>query len=242
MNEIQRIHDDFTERRDPFDDEMFPEEQLLEEVEPHNEYEKAMLLTAFCTLDYNRDATQLKDNLVELYNESPVWFAPKTLTNPTSGYTQNDLPDLMESIGFRYKNRDARGLWKNYQIISDKYGTVQEMIRQSDSDAVQFVNRLEVDGFLYLKGDKLAPFYTRVISKNIMEMDKVWMLDIPVDTHIRRLSKDLFDMPDASDDDIRWRWRAYGESMDISPAVVDGALWLIGNRWDDWGEDYWEQL
>lgn len=24
--------------------------------------------------------------------------------------------------------------------------------------------------------------------------------------------------------------------------AVDGALWHIGNKWDDWGEDYWDSL
>lgn len=239
MQAIQTIHADFTNRNDPFKDEMFPEEQLLEEVNPQNEYEKAMLVTAFCTLDYNRDATQLKDNLVALYEESGVWFAPKTLTNDNQcNYTQDELADLMDEIGFRYKNRDARGLWRNYEIIAQKYGTVQELLRSCDHDALKLVERLEEDNFLYLKGVKLAPFYARLVSDNVQELDNVWQLDIPVDVHIRRLSHDLFS-DDLSDDEIRTEWRLAGHAEDISPAIVDGALWLIGNRWDEWGEDYW---
>lgn len=243
MSEIQKveqIHKDFSQRNGPFTDEMFPEEQLIAETDPQNEYERAMLITAFCTLDYNRDATQLKDNLVTLYEDSSVWFAPRTLTNPDSKYDAATLSQLMDHIGFRYKNRDARGLWKNYEIIAEKYGTVQELLRSCDHDAVKLVERLEDDEFLYLKGVKLAPFYARLMSDNVAALSRVWELDVPVDVHIRRLSHDLFD-DGLSDDEIRQQWADLCEGH-ISPAVVDGALWLIGNRWDDWGETYWEEL
>lgn len=234
---IERINSDFENRSEPFTAEMFPEEQLLEETKPENANERAMLLTAFCTLDYNRNATQLKDNLVTLYGWSPVFFDPDVFLD---GYSEDYLSDVLDDLGFRYSNRDASGLWTNYELIRDNYGTVENMVRAADFDAPTLVEQLRDDGFLYLKGKKLAPFYTRVVSNNLVKLDNLWKLDIPVDTHIRRLSQDLFGQ--MSDDEIRATWRRVGQETEVSPHIIDGALWLIGNRWDEWGESYWEEV
>jgi len=239
---IQRIQDDFTNEQGPFDGLTFPEEELVERVDPQNEYERAMVLTAFCTLDYNRDARQLADNLVELYEDSSVWFAPRTLVSDDTKYEEQDLNALMEHIGFRYPNRDTSGLWKNYEIIAEKYSTIQGLLDSVDHNAAHLVERLNEDGFKYLKGDKLAPFYARVIHDEIHELDEIWAVDIPVDTHIRGLTQKLTNDPLMDDDEIREFWREQGEENGVERHLVDGALWHIGNQWSDWGMDYWHEV
>lgn len=239
MEKITRIQHDFENQEGPFETVDFPEKRLLDSVEPQNEYEKAMLLTAFSTCDYNRDAMQLTGNLVELYERSPKFFAPKSYTADGS---EDELAEVLGEIGFRYPNRDAHALYVNYEIIAEKHGTVQNLLEGVNYDAPKLVNRLRADDFLCVKGVKIAPMYARFLSEYIEPLDRLWELDIPVDTHIRRLSQDLFNEPDASDDEIRSRWREVGRSADVNPAVVDGALWLIGNNWDEWGQDYWESL
>lgn len=84
--------------------------------------------------------------------------------------------------------------------------------------------------------------YARIVNDNVAELTNMWHLEIPVDTHIRRLSKALFLQPEMSDDEIRVRWRHVAQSHDITRHVVDGALWHIGNKWDEWGEDYWNEV
>jgi len=65
MHKVIRIQQDFENADGPFSEQDFPEKRLLEAVEPQNDYEKAMLLTAFSTCDYNRDAMRLSENLIE---------------------------------------------------------------------------------------------------------------------------------------------------------------------------------
>lgn len=238
---IQRISDDFTQRNEPFDDVEFPETRLLREIESQhpgelNMEQRARIVTIFCTLDYNRDANQLVDNLVELDGKSPHHFDPYSVLDV------EELEYLFNGIGFRYPNRDAKGWRKNCDILVDKYnGRVTELILASGCDGPTLVDRLRDDGFLYLKGDKIAPMFARIISDEVAPMDGLWELDIPVDTHIHRLTEELAGS-DMSNKAVRHWWRTISDHIDAPRHVVDGGLWHIGNKWDDWGEEYWEEV
>ena len=238
---IHHIHNDFTNRLLPFDKEnQFPEDKLLDELPSETTEQRGFLLTFFCSLDYNRDAFNLAQNIVEFYTREDD--APYSFSAFVETYTQEDLEQIFDEIGFRYPSRDARGISHNFKLFTENYETVENMILDVDSSATEFVDRLSDDDFLYLKGVKLAPFYTRLVSKFVKDMDGLWELNIPVDVHIRRLSKDLFEenAKEMSDDKIRETWKEVGDELNMSPAVVDGALWIIGNNWDSWGADYWK--
>ena len=245
---IEQIETDFAKRNPPFDQIEFPEERLLKEagvtgIEDKTLYEKAKLLTAFSTFDYNRDANQLTDNLIELNETDPLALNTYHVTNKLS---EDRLQSTFESIGFRYPSRDAHAWFTNCKILREEYnGDVKNLILETGCDAPRLVQQLNDDGFHVLKGDKVAPMYARFIDQYICELDNVWELDIPVDTHIRRLSKELFNYGedyDVSDDRIRTDWRHIASGDGPKRYVVDGALWQIGNNWNEWGEDYWESL
>ena len=249
---VKRIEKDFAEQEPPFDNIEFPEERLLKEVgvtgiEDKTLHEKAKLLTAFSTFDYNRDANQLTDNLIELNETDPLALNTYHVTNKLS---EDRLQSTFEEIGFRYPSRDAHAWFTNCKILREKYnGDVKNLILKTGCDAQKLVQQLEDDGFLCLKGVKIAPMYARFIDQYICDLDNMWELDIPVDVHIRRLSKELLQLPleppmdgDISDDDIRSEWRSIASNTGIKRHVVDGALWQIGNNWDEWGEDYWSEV
>jgi len=240
---ITTLHTDFSERNPPFDQKnQFPEDKLLAELSAETPRQNGFLLTFFCTVDYNRDAFNLVNNILAFYNSQDS--VPMNFSDFVQRYTQEDLEEKFDSIGFRYPSRDARGIHHNFSTISNKYGSIPHMIQYVQYSAPNFAEQLTTDELLYLKGAKLTPFYTRLVSNHVKTMDELWKLDIPVDVHIRRLSKSLFEnkTEDLSDDEIRTHWREKGNQLDISPAVVDGGLWLIGNNWDSWGEDYWESI
>jgi N-glycosylase/DNA lyase len=69
----------------------------------------------------------------------------------------------------------------------------------------------------------------------------MWSLDIPVDTHIHRLTEELTNT-EMNNDDVRAWWGVIGERADIARHIVAGALWHIGNKWDEWGEEYWNEV
>lgn len=244
---IDQIETDFTEGNGPFEDITFPEERLIEELkvqsgrsdEPihFSAEEIASAVSMFAMFDYNRDANQLVDNLLELHDEKPNWFDAYSV--PTS---EKAAELEFEEIGFRYPNRDAHAFVENNRILREKYsGNWTELILESGCNATDLVEQLREDGFLYVKGAKIAPMYARIISEHVAELDELWLLEIPVDTHIARLTQDLTDA-EMGNDEIRAWWGTVGARNDISRHVVDGALWQIGNNWDQWGKEYWERV
>ena len=241
---IERIEQDFENRKPPFDAVEFPEERLLREMSeklgdvepiPLSMERKLRLISAFATFDYNRNASQLVDDLVELRQKtSGRVFEP-------FGYNDGEdwLQERFEDVGMRYPNRDASGWWENNQILREKYsGKWHELILDTGCCATSLVERLNKDNFKYLKGAKIAPMYARIINDQVCPLDNMWKLDIPADTHIISLTGKLTNTEMSADDTRSW-WRKIGQKENISRHVVDAALWQIGNNWDEWGEGYW---
>ena len=239
---VRRIERDFEQATGPFSDkeELLPERAALEEVDLDD---TCNFLSFGVSLDYNRSANQLWDNCLELYEVEDGYgtnyFDPEDVVE----LELDELQAVFRSIGFRYGNRDAKGWMKNSQILVDEFdGSWAGVIEKAKArhGAPSLVELLNDHNFMFIKGVKLAPFYAKVVHENITSLDNVWDLDIPVDVHIRRLTEKLTDVSD--DDEVREFWKQVGRDHDIEPMVVDGALWIIGNQWDDWGESYWEEV
>ena len=246
LDAIQQIEQDFDEGNGPFADVEFPETRLVRELkvqagdtdEPihFDMEERARIAAIFCTFDYNRNANQLVDNLIKLHEKDANLFDPWNVRS------KKELEAYFEAIGFRYPNRDANGWFKNCEILRNKYnGRVTELMLTVSADAPKLVEQLRDDDFLYLKGDKIAPMFARILNDEVAPLDDMWSLDIPVDTHIHRLTEDLTNT-EMDNDDVRAWWGVIGERADIARHIVDGALWHIGNKWDEWGEDYWNKV
>lgn len=248
LNAVEQIEQDFDERNEPFDDIVFPEERLLHESsvaagnsdEPLDlsDEDKLRLVSMFSTFDYNRDANQLVDKILELQEREPkvfdAWKVPRL-----------PLDKLFDEVGLRYPNRDANAWSTNCRILREQYhGNWHELLLDTGLDAVTLIEQVRDDDFNCLTGVKISPMYARIVSQEVAELDRLWDLDVPVDTHVRKLSKKLFEAEDEdlSDDEIRDRWYFYAVQNDISRHVVDAGLWQIGNNWSGWGEEYWEQL
>lgn len=237
---IKQIEEDMADEVEPFSSKMLPEKAALREV---SVTDQLAFLSYGVMLDYNRNAKQLWNNCLELYNSPDEgFFYPDAVALNHS--TPDDIADTFKDIGFRYPNRDAKGWWTNSRKIHEHYeGSWAKLIQEASSmkGAPSLVELLRDDNFLYLKGKKLAPFYAKVVDANVVNLDNIWQLDIPVDTHIRRLTIDLAGV-NMTDDEIRNFWERIGTRYDIDPMVVDTALWLIGNNWNDWGKSYWTNI
>ena len=238
IDAIERIEHDFAQRKPPFNDTQFPEERLLENLPAKSMEDKLKAISFFATCDYNRNASQLVGNLLQMHDRQPHFY--DAYENPPS---ENVIETTMEHIGFRYPSRDAHGWFKNNEILRNEYnGKWSELVMSCSCDAPTLRSRLVEDGFLYLKGDKLAPMYARIINDEVCPLSNLWELDIPTDVHIVRLTKDLADTDLDTKDDVRRWWRNIADDEGVNRHVVDGSLWLIGSNWDDWGEDYWNSV
>lgn len=235
---IRTIENDFINKQPPFDDVEFPEERLLD-VLPHNSMEDRLrLISMFATFDYNRNANQLVNNIITLHEGNKSLFNPSHVHNGDSEM----MEALFEKIGFRYPSRDSSGWQQNCTILLEHYsGKWHELLLETGCDAPDLVQQLNEDDFLYLKGDKIAPMYARIINDDVCELDNMWQLNIPVDTWVRKETQELVG-EDMSDDEIRAWWGVMGEQADISRHIVDGGLWLIGNNWSEWGEEYFKEV
>jgi len=240
MDKIDRLAHEFENEIGPFSADNFPEARLVEQF---GEEQRAEYLSAFCTWDYNRRVDQLVKNMIELAEIDDGYSTDYFYPPDVVGVPEDEMQAVFQSIGFRYGSQDA-AIWQdNCTIITNKFGGSWSNLHEASGyHAPTLVKLLRDHDFKYIKGKKLAPFYARVVNDYVTELDDVWKLPIPVDTHIRRLSRDLFDDEEMGDDKIRTRWREIGEERSVSPAMVDGALWQIGYSWDDWGENYWEGL
>lgn len=247
IEKIEQINDDFVNSNGPFADVTFPEERLLEEIKIEEDgetwaltmEEKLAAVSLFATLDYNRDANQLVDKIVEAADHDTInIFNPHEMER-----SKKSVEYLFEEVSFRYPQRDAHAWHKNCSILVEQYnGKWHELLLSVGCDAPTFVKQLNNDDFNCLKGVKIAPMYARIINDEVCPMSNLWNLDIPVDTHIRQLSNKLADGCLEDDDDIRAWWGVIGQQADIELHTVDGGLWMIGNNWDDWGEEYWDSL
>lgn len=232
---IAKLASDFQDQRGPFSVDNFPEVRLVEEL---GDEQKVEYLSMFCSLDYNRGVDQLLDNIIELSEREQDYFYPPGVVK----LSEDELQSVFTEIGFRYGNRDARGWQTNCRIITHDFGsTWYDLVAASGYHAPTMMKLLREYDFMFLKGEKLGPFYCRVINDLVEPLDGVWQLPIPVDTHIRKLTQELL-RQDMTDDEIREFWREWGQENDASPAIVDGGLWMIGYQWEEWGQDYFIEL
>lgn len=234
---IKQMNADFTNNRAPFDAATLPEQAVLESI---RDEDRLRVLSYGVMLDYNRSADQLWSNILTLYNEyGREFFQPTFVAEETKS---EGLASIFDQIGFRYCNRDARAWVENSEILVEHFGGEWEyLVSAAEGDAVRLMEIIEENGFLYLKGDKLCPFYVKVVNMNVQELDNVWELPIPVDVHVRRLTHDLAG-EELSDDEIRTLWKQRGEEDDVNIMTADTGLWIIGNQWDNFGKQYWNEI
>jgi len=230
---IETFERDYCDRRGPFDPTDFPESRVCTAVDDRD---MAEVLTYLVMLDYNRSADQLVENVLTLYEDDQQWFDP----NEVRYMDSDDVADVFSDIGFRYSNRDSTAWVENSEIIADRFGGVGDMLMAADYSAPELVQLVRDHEIKYLQGAKLSPFYARVMHQHVVPLEDTHKLPIPVDTHIRRLSKKLFG--DISDDEIRERWTEASAKAGTDALTVDRYLWLIGYNWDEGGEDYWNRV
>jgi hypothetical protein len=238
---VRQIENDFKHAEPPFDEVEFPEQRLLknlatddDEVWRLSAEDKLAAISLFSTLDYNRNANQLVDKILDAADHDGF----NIFNVHEVSASKNGVEYLFKDVPFRYKSRDAHAWHKNCSIIVNKYnGKWHELLLDTGCDATSLVERLNEDDFNCLKGSKIAPMYARIINDEVCDLHNTWDLEIPVDTWVRKITQEMVG-ENMSDDDIRDWWRVMGEEAGVDRHVIDGGIWQIGNNLDDWGEEY----
>lgn len=196
------------------------------------------MLSYGTSLDYNRRADTLWDNMIFAGRNFPSLFDPDTVVR----FGEDGVSKFIDRARTRYPSKDAHIWFENSKIISRKYdGTWWSFLDAHEFDGPSVRRALNDDEFLFLKGDKLAPFWLKLVDRYIHNIDNLHVLEIPVDTHVRTLTHDLVGA-EITDDSIREFWRESCEDAGVDMMQVDTALWLVGNNWGEWGEEYWKTI
>ena len=231
---IDEIGTDFLEREPPFDEFTAPERSVLEEIDwPHRE-SRLRFLTFGAALDYQRDATLHWQEMATLYDEHLELFSP--LEARSIG--QEEIQSLFEDYRIRFPNRDGR-TWSTIasSIYHDYDNSVSKMIADHNRQAPRLYRTVRRDNFPFLGGDKIAPFWIRLIHEHGIELRNLDDVPIAVDAQVRRATQAL-EPAIEDDDEIRQYWKEICADSQFDPLELDEAIWLIGRDFDEWGQEY----
>ena len=230
---IERIHDDYLSWTPPFERKQLPEKEAMEGIsrgEPRARY-----LTFTVALNYNRDARRLWETTRRLWDEESWLFNPRSLVVE---YDRPNVVDVFERNGIRYWRRDAATWYQVASTLVESYrGSVLSLVASVECDAVQLLQRVRTEEFPFLGGEKIGPLWCRLLHEDVVRLDRIGEIPIPVDVHVRRVSGELVGVFE-SDDDVREFWDEFCALSGFDPVLVDQPLWLIGTHWDEWGREY----
>ncbi|MCX5855933.1 MAG: hypothetical protein NTZ24_15425, partial [Deltaproteobacteria bacterium] len=160
--------------------------------------EHILFLTLTVSIDYQRDAPALWESARRTYEdgETRYLFSPKEIQ--LTALTKNILD--MQRYGLSKKHAKDAQIWRTNSLTFQKkwLGDPIRFLEDCKFDAPTIFNRLKNDAhfdgyrmspdYLYLKGNKIAPLWLRMLRDNagidrILNMDKI---PIPVDVHVAR--------------------------------------------------------
>jgi len=238
---------DYKRWRGPFERDMLPEKQAIQGID--SVWERSCYITLTCALNYNRNARELWERTRQLYDDRSEFFDPyEVVENIGLVGIKNEF----SKGGIRYPNRDARAWFDICQSLHGRFADSPiDIIMQENRDARRVYSFVrEDDGFPCLGGEKIAPLWIRIMHEDVLEMESVSAIDIPVDVQVVRVTEylqeqgvvDETELVDQEKDAVRVFWTDFGEEHGFDPVILDQPIWLIGNGWNEWGKEYLDRL
>jgi hypothetical protein len=174
-----------------------PEDLLPNGVAPGTP-EHILFLTLTVSIDYQRDAPELWKSSRKTYEdpETRYLFSPKEIQSTTIAKNIQD----MQRHGLSKKPTKDAWIWRTNSLTFQKKwsGDPVNFLADCKFDAPTVLNRLRNDthfdgyrlspDYLYLKGNKIAPLWLRMLRDNagvdtLVNMDQI---PVPVDVHVAR--------------------------------------------------------
>jgi hypothetical protein len=213
--------------------------------------EHILFLTLTVSIDYQRDAPSLWESARKTYedNETRYLFSPKEIHLATPTKIIQD----MQRYGLSKKHTQDARIWRTNALTFYKkwLGDPSRFLADCNFDAQIIINRLKSDShfdgyhmshdYLFLKGNKIAPLWLRMLRDNagidyILNMDKI---PIPVDVHVARATLALGIVkgqyqgsPETIFAEIRKAWSQCTEKLVVNnrtliPLDIDEPLWHL---------------
>jgi hypothetical protein len=216
--------------------------------------EHILFLTLTVSIDYQRDALALWESARKTYEDldTRYLFSPKEIHLTTTAKIMKD----MQRYGLSKKHTQDARIWRTNSLTFYKKWLSDPIrfLADCNFDAPTIINRLKSDShfdgyrmspdYLFLKGNKIAPLWLRILRDNagvdcILNMEKI---PIPVDVHVARATLALGIIkgkyqgsPDPIFAEIRKAWSSSTKSVfiDNRPVIsldIDEPLWHLSKH------------
>jgi hypothetical protein len=204
-------------------------------------------------------------------NPKPWLFYPEILVGDDryedlfdlfKGKGEYENHPVIEEYGRMENGKTDIGIW--YTIAASLYedynSNPMKLFESLDNDATVIFDHMKdarreapahpnintTKAFPSLGGMKVGPLWLRIIDDLVVDLDNIALIPIPVDVQIARVTNRLFgtdfDADEADDrEEIREIYREFCREHGYTDTKIDEPLWLIGENWDDGGEEYLDQ-
>lgn len=233
--------------------------------------ERALYITFNLTHNFSKPAERLSNRNMGFWKQENWIFRPETLVGERRYYDLFDLfkgegefqshpvtneHGLMEhgkrDVGFRYTL--AHTLYEEYESdplrlfeeYDDDASAVYEHVSQARYEEPVHEEIRLTKKFPGLGAEKIGPLWLRAIDDHILDLKNIGLLPIPVDRQIARVTNYLYGTDYTADDEghreeIRNEYLEFCREYDQASTRLDKALWLIGESWNDGGQEYLER-
>lgn len=228
----QELLDSYRGNTVDLDASALPETEYLEQI--HNRELLARFITFGCALDYQRPADRHWQTMWDMFNSHQELFEPQEVVEYGGKY----LTSLFRAYGIRFPNNDSNG-WQRiaHRLVENHNSYVLDLLDAVDYDGQQLCDRLDADDYPHLTGNKLQPFYCRVLHENGFELSNTGSIGPAIDSQIIRMTE-YFTGNSVSKAEARDVWQSIASTMGIEPLSLDSPLWLLGTHLDEWGKEF----
>lgn len=225
------VFDDYENERGPFADNSMPEHMVRDGFNDEEPY--CRFLTLVAAVD-KRKETAGKDGLwnvaKELWNDKETqWiFQPEEVVE---SHSYQELVDLFTTNRVMNYYEDPHIWYRNCLTFYREYeNEPYNLVAENGFDAVTLLEFMRSDEekskYLSLTGDKVGALWVRLVDEQIEDLDRIEEVQIPVDSHIRKLTKSLLG-EDLTDTEVRDFWFGIRDRTGLVPVQIDKPLWLL---------------
>lgn len=233
-----------------FDAVGLPEKPVIDKINKHRLFDDrdlANYLTLTVVVNYKKETsgpTGIWATTWGLLKYRPWLFRPEEVAERGREAVFTIFKDEsimnLEDPDIWYDTPDVKIWTKNSTSLAEDYNAdIRELLKAHEYDATllqRYIN--ETKKFPFLGGDKINPLWLRLMHEEVHKLEQIDEISIPVDTHIRSITRKLQQDRSKNDDEIRAYWDRICDGTELIPVQLDQPLWILGKYWNSVGEAY----
>jgi len=235
-----------------FDAVGLPEKPVIEQISKHklfNERDLVNYLTLTVVVNYNKETSGpagIWATTWGLLKYNSWLFRPEEVVErereAVRTIFKNEPIMNLDDPDIYYDDPDVTIWAKNAESLAEDYNSdARELLKSYEYDAVQLQKEIDkTKKFPFLGGNKINPLWLRLMHEEIHELERIDEISIPVDRHIRTITRQLQQNRSSNDEEIRAYWDRICDDTELIPVRLDQPLWILGKYWNSIGKSYVE--